>query len=648
MEVHNTREDLAIEEAIRAINAHTKRNPNRQNLIAATEECEFLLSRQGHPSAQLYLVLSQVHQALGDPLKSMRALAALSSVGDKSSRKESAIHAAALLRKHTSGQFADAGAIHPFNESEFISLIGSIAEACPSPYRRDRLKTFAALHFETPARALELAIQNAKFGESGILDLLTIIQEITDRPLDKKYLKQLATALEEAKKLSQTPRSRSRIDSLRFNMLSQPSLLSRLGVDPITPAELRQKLIADPDQTFHSLRNAKSIFENVYEGDEECKRMILHVMRRQLQNPAAHPRMVLEYLAHASRTIAFWNDIEQRTKIFDDVFMATASRRDEFAAMTNGCAQFLSLKTKEAYKNFNDALRQGNTFSGTGANSFFVDFDADIDVNALLQIEVTREGQKSRSHKALVNCSDARYFCIYGSAYIASLRDTGSEIRAHFHIAAPDNSAYALIEDISKKHGNVSFSFETPPIRMPAYYASMRFLRTPFFIRHIADAVFLTDIDVTFRTKPDVYLDDPRIAKVDLALRAYDTVRVVRTSKTPHQEIYRYPRIYPWSQISAGFVGVFGTEYGEKAAGLLSLHMAQHLTQAFKKQSKVWWIDQNSLLHTYRAVQADGGFKIGNIEEVGLPYDSFDYGEVRAYGGPSPIFSGLSDLKPHR
>jgi hypothetical protein len=95
-------------------------------------------------------------------------------------------------------------------------------------------------------------------------------------------------------------------------------------------------------------------------------------------------------------------------------------------------------------------------------------------------------------------------------------------------------------------------------------------------------------------------------------------------------------------------VGVFGTEYGEKAAGLLSLHMAQHLTQAFKKQSKVWWIDQNSLLHTYRAVQADGGFKIGNIEEVGLPYGGFDYGEVRAYGGPSPIFSGLSDLKPHR
>jgi hypothetical protein len=641
MEAQSDEEGLVIERALRAVNRHTRRNPDREGLIVAVSECELLFSRQPHLSTRFYIVFSQAYEMLGDPIKCFRTLSALSSLDDRTGRMESANRTVRLLRKLAKGKFPEIGSAPPSDRNEIKRLISAIAQACPNVHRRNRIRTFAALTFETPARALELATKNAISGESEVLDLLAVIHEIAHKPRNDEDIAKLAVALAEAQKLSQAPRVLSQIDALRLHFLNQPALLARLGLDPMAPEELRQKLGAAPAEKFRSLAYAKSIYLSVYDGDEECKNAIISLMRDQLLNPAPHPRAVLEYLARASETISFWSDAEQRNRIFDDIFKVTASRRDEFASMVRGCVHFLRLEAREAFMNFNATLGLGNHFHGSGASSFFLNFNPDIDPNALLRIDVTGQWPAKRSDKALINCSDARYFCRFGPTYISSLRATGSEIHAHFHIAAPDDAAYALITSMSKSHANISFSFETPPLRIPAYYASMRFLRAPFFIRHIADAFFLTDIDFRFRRKPDTCFDHSNFAKIDVALRIYDRIRIIRSYDASNQEIYRYPRIYPWAQLPAGFVGVFATTKGEKAAGLLSLHMAQHLLQAMKNHSQFWWIDQNSLFHTYRVMRADGGFNIGNLEEVGLPFGHFDYREVRALGGSNPVLSSF-------
>ncbi len=184
---------------------------------------------------------------------------------------------------------------------------------------------------------------------------------------------------------------------------------------------------------------------------------------------------------------------------------------------------------------------------------------------------------------------------------------------------------------------SVSFSFETAPYAIPAYYASMRFLKLPFFLDQVADEVVVTDIDVAFRSDPMSLFSSLEASEADLALRIYDRFRVVRETRPGGREIMRYPRIFPWAQINAACLAVRNTRYGHRAARQISEDMARHFAAVMASGRKAWWVDQNALFVSYQHMKTWSGLKILNVEEVGMPFGAFDYSQVRTLGSPAPF-----------
>ena len=122
-------------------------------------------------------------------------------------------------------------------------------------------------------------------------------------------------------------------------------------------------------------------------------------------------------------------------------------------------------------------------------------------------------------------------------------------------------------------------------------------------------------------------------------MRLYDTVRIVREVNGTKRELYRFPKIDPWKQVNAACLMLRNTEGGMKAARMIAEDMAAYLARSFQSRRQSWWIDQNSLFYTYKRLSAVPGIRLLNIEDVGMPFGSFDYSDVRVAGGASPVMT---------
>ena len=240
-----------------------------------------------------------------------------------------------------------------------------------------------------------------------------------------------------------------------------------------------------------------------------------------------------------------------------------------------------------------------------------------------------------RPGAALVTCCDSRYFARYAATYAESVRRTGSDSRIHFHIVNPTDDSVSRFNKLQKKYAGLSLSAETVVVEKTAYFACVRFLRAPTFLRLLESDILLTDIDVTYPRDPLLFLTDPRVLEADAVMRLYDKVRVAMTAHGGDL-VYRYPRILPWSHVNAACLVLRNTSNGITFAEVVRAEMARHFTELMKHPGSGWWADQNALLAAYRTVRRDWPqITIANVEDIGMPFGAF------ASGGDLSIYPSI-------
>ncbi|MDO7833938.1 hypothetical protein Q4610_02665 [Sphingobium sp. HBC34] len=389
-----------------------------------------------------------------------------------------------------------------------------------------------------------------------------------------------------------------------------------------------------------ALVRLKDLFLSVFPDDEEIKLAIVEEYARfavasQLTDVA---KRMLEC---AAQTRKFWQDDGFRADILEKMRLSCTDESIGENCFLLGIDHFLSGSDKFVGY-FSKSATLVNQLSLSGASSLFDNLD-ETDEHGLARIE-TSFRDVNRVALAYVCCADLGYFGRYAKAYAASARAAGGKVRLHFHIAAPtwDEAAAAVATELSG-FDDISFSWERPAFALPAYYASMRFLRAEDFLRHVAKQIILTDIDVTFTKSPDEFLNRLSDTDCDVAFRIYDRVRTVRQAAKPWGLIYRYPRLLPWSIVNAACL-YLSDRNQSIVARQVAQDMRRYLGRAIRTKESAWWVDQNSLYTTLQTVQGIDDVRIANIEDHGLPFGSFDYADSTAFVGTHPNFIRLKSV----
>lgn len=385
----------------------------------------------------------------------------------------------------------------------------------------------------------------------------------------------------------------------------------------------------------------RSLWHSVFEGDEELKQSAVRGMARTLDRPLFDASTAARnLLTRASMTKGFWEEggrgdlrdvIEKsmpsraltaqqhvtraawfaQAGHFEDA--ATSYRRAERAI---GWSASLDTSLSGRRSFIPQALLSAAKYDETG----WVYNDHAVDMRLL----ATPTGG---SGAVLVTCCDAKYFARYAATYSESVRRTGSDSRIHFHIVNPTDDSINRFSKLQKKFGGLSLSAETVEVEKTAYFACVRFLRAPSFLRLLESDILMTDIDVTYPRDPQLFLTDPRVLEADAVMRLYDKVRV---SMTAHggDLVYRYPRILPWSHVNAACLVLRNTPNGIAFAEVVRAEMARHFTELMKHAGSGWWADQNALLAAYRTIRRDWPqISIANVEDIGMPFGAFASGE---------------------
>ncbi|WBQ15053.1 hypothetical protein [Sphingobium yanoikuyae] len=383
-----------------------------------------------------------------------------------------------------------------------------------------------------------------------------------------------------------------------------------------------------------ALGRAKDLFLSAYPHDEQIKADIVAGFKQFVatRGSGLAAKRLIEISSQTSR---FWHEDEFRRDII--AIAADACEADDSgeANFVRGILAFLQGDMALASKWIAASVAMSKQLALTGASSFFVDLNEE-DEKPFASV-VTDFSRVDRVGKAYVCCADEKYFAKHAKSYASSARAFGDSTRLHFHIAGgAADSAYQLAREHLSDVENVSVSWEMPALSIPTYYASMRFLRIEDFLTHVADRVVLTDIDVEFRSSADAFIERSAFDEADVGFRIYDKVRIIRHATAKRGRIYRYPRILPWLIVNAACLVINSTDAGRDVAKRVAIDMRRHLGRALAKRESAWWIDQNSLFMTMKAVVGAGDAKVVSLEDIGIPFGSFDYSAVLSLPGRHP------------
>jgi hypothetical protein len=223
----------------------------------------------------------------------------------------------------------------------------------------------------------------------------------------------------------------------------------------------------------------------------------------------------------------------------------------------------------------------------------------------------------------VVTSADEKYFRRYAFSYAKSLRSVGYRQRLHFHIIGRPE---ALAEDIRRvrealPESQITLSSEPVLTNRSFYYASARFMRMKDLIRRFRCSILVTDIDVSWHTRPDLWIAP--LGDADIGLRIFASVKYYVMHGTG-EVILRFPRTKLWECTSASSIFVRWNEAGLRFADLLAAVTSQHLQSFLDKPGTHWFIDQNILSAVYAHVlRHDPVIQIGNLDKVGTPYGPY-------------------------
>jgi hypothetical protein len=189
-----------------------------------------------------------------------------------------------------------------------------------------------------------------------------------------------------------------------------------------------------------------------------------------------------------------------------------------------------------------------------------------------------------------VVAADHAYLMRHGNSFFQSVQAHGAGITTHLHLVNPEPEDYAFISDglRSGKWPPLNLSTEVydgPDAR--AYYASVRFLRTPVLLELYKRPLLISDIDTIYQ--------EPILPLLPL-ITSFDVGLFFKNNR------HRY-RAHPWQTIRAGIVMCAPTEAGRlfcKAVALLTMRTFDKF-----KGKDIWFIDQNMLYHAWLLSRMD-------------------------------------------
>lgn len=611
---------------------HSKRNPRTAEIQLARRQVTRVRGRS-HRAGRA-LALTQLAIAEGDLTNAVPSLLIAARTGNMAERNRAIELSGDLARLIVAAP--ERGVTRKADDVPGLYAQLEKVARRGSPLLAKRVRTYRRIAAKQLMSALRLAIRRTEEDADAFDDIVLIVGRLLARRRSEAAIDRMNDMLATLD-LHEKPELRSAI--YRFQLDARVQAASRSTDAPPTAEEVATFLEENGHDGARALAESKEMFTLAFDGCEPIKDLIVdgfHAYCRELPTRAGAKHL----LDIASRTQRFWQDPAFRDPLLEEIASMIEQEQTGAADFIRGIVTFLQGGADIAEGHFASATDKSVVLAKTGASSVFADLTQEDEV-ALLDVD-TDFSRVKRTGYAFVCCADLRYFERYAAKYLKSAREKGATIRLHFHIAAPTHhQAYRAFKKVMSGERNVSFSSEVPIFSIPTYYASMRFLRAPDFLAHVADRVVLTDIDVVFRGNANRFIKSPLFTDADLGLRIYDRVRKVSSYGRGSDKIFRYPRLLPWAQVNAAAVLLVATPSGLRAAEQVSRDMRRHLGRALKDRSSAWWIDQNSLLATLLTLRAEDGVRIVNLEDAGLPYGSFDYSGGETMPGNHPIVGGF-------
>ena len=611
---------------------HTKRNPRTAEIHSARKQVMRVRGRTYQ--AGRAMALTQLAIAEGDVTAAVPSLLAAARTCNGAERSRAIALSGYLARmivtapgRGIARKQDDVPGL--YQHLEKIARLGS-------PDLAKRVRTYRLVAANQLIAALRLAILRTETDENAAHDIVLIVGRLLSRKRADAVVNRINGMLEKLD-LHEKPELQSAI--YRFVFDARVRAASRSAGAPPTAEEVTEFLEANGHAGARALAQSKETFTVAFDGCEAVKDRIVDGFRAFCRDTPTRAG-AKHLLDIASWTQRFWRDAAFRDPLLEEIASMIAKERGGAADFLRGLVAFLQGRIADAEAQFAGAVEKSAELAKTGASSFFAGLSEE-DEAPLLRPD-TDFTNVNRTDHAFVCCADLKYFERYAANYLKSAREKGGRIRLHFHIAAPTHrQARQAFKRLLSGERNVSFSSEVPIFPIPTYYASMRFLRAPDFLTYVADRVVLTDIDVLFRANANNFLKSPLFAEADLGLRVYDKVRLLGCYGRPRDKFFRYPRLVPWGQVNAAAVLLLATPAGRHAAEQIARDMRRHLGRALKDRNSAWWIDQNSLLATLLTLRAEGGVRIVNLEDAGLPCGSFDYTGSEAMPGGHPLVGGF-------
>ncbi|QGP78900.1 hypothetical protein [Sphingobium sp. CAP-1] len=627
--------DETFGKAERLITAHTKRTPEFDNIHATLAQLHAidlppLLGMRSLHRARLNFAIEKVDVAAAHLAEDMEQ----DDADLAANRAEFALHMARELslgkRRSVNYEVAD-------TRAAFDALFRAA-----SRHSDDHglvVEIHRRLTMKKEMEALKLATGLIKREPDYLEEAIDIVRRVYRRPYRPKIAAKVEHILAP---LQDSPVGEVLADHIFARKLEAQVRAARIQTDGVVEdgpslTEVQRFLDQRGAAGARALVRLKDLFLSVFPDDEEIKLAIVEEYSRfalETQLTDVAKRM----LECAAQTRKFWQDDGFRTDILAKMRLACTDESIGENCFLLGVDHFLS-GSDRFVGYFSKSAMLVAQLALSGASSLFDNLD-ETDEHGLDRIE-TSFRDVSRVAAAYICCADLGYFARYAKAYAASARAVGGSVRLHFHIAAPtwEEAAAAVAAELAD-FDDISFSWERPAFALPAYYASMRFLRAEDFLRHVAEQVVLTDIDVTFTKSPDAFLKHLSDSDCDVAFRIYDRVRTVRQAVKPWGLIYRYPRLLPWSVVNAACLYLSDRNHSI-VARQVAQDMRRYLGRAIRTKDSAWWVDQNSLYTSLQTVKSREDVRIANIEDNGLPFGSFDYDGSVAFAGSHPNFTHL-------
>jgi hypothetical protein len=631
-----------LEEDVRTLfNKHSARNPQTKEVQDAIESVSRLEFSSGDDRARGLMIVSRLLRAQSKPLDALRTY--LDAVEVTRNRKLKAkvllaVSATAkeLLTKKYSRQISDSSA-----NREVTSIIRQIIAAEGDSDDATQLRVYLSLLTRDALAAIHEGHTAAAANPKYLPDFIAVIGKMMARsdfdrlaPVVGRAIKDLSEQIVAAGQYAFLAGVR-----LKFN----GKLVEDGWLSPLTLTEIEQHLENASSEEVRSLARDKTLFLYEYPQCEEIKQCILERYYSLIVQPEVESKRAKSakaYLEQSAKTVAFWQDRSYRDLVVTRAVSSLVERDSPEARMVLGIVNLLEGNDKEAEHHFRASIVADTLYAKTGATSFRHQL-SQADRKRFTEKRADYSGVK-KTDTALVVCADVKYFNRYARVYCGSLRDLGSNARVHFHLSANSRAeAEQAFKAALGDFANVSMSSEDNSLsytRMPTYYASMRFLQAPNFLRNVASRVFLTDIDVLFREDPTAVMKSQSWVNADVGFRIYDRVRVLSQSRVPNDPIMRFPRLLPWSQVNAAFLAIFDTPRGHRIAERIADDMHRHLGRALTEADSAWWVDQNSLRMSLIAAAEDPAVQIVNIEDVGMPYGVFLYSARKNLPGDLGVF----------